>query len=694
MRPNAPPNSPDHDDGIIVPVDFTPLDGKHRGDGPRLSPVRIAVGIALAGFVGAGWFVLTARSVFFDVSPPGIADIELDGNLAMRIGPRYLMREGPVQLSVRAPGYYDYAGELTISEQQAQTFALELTPLPGFLNLDTGAVTDAEVFIDGESIGRTPLSRLEVAAGEHTITVRKDRFEEFSTDLSVEGRSQEQALSVELLPAWANLSFSTTPPGATVTIDGIEVGTTPLRTEVLEGQHELIVKLPAHKAWTSSVRVTARADQTLTPIELEPADGLVMLRSTPGNASVTVDGVYRGLTPLELSLPPGKSHRLTFFLNGYQEATRQLSTSAEEESSVSVTLEPILSKVRISATPPDADLYVNGVLKGKASQEVELLAASQTIEVRKDGYVPYTTTFISRPGLEQELNIHLLTLEEQRVASIRPEISVNGQTLKLIYPGNFTMGASRREAGRQANEVLRNVRLTKPFYMSVTEVSNAQYAKFNADHLSGVVQGQTLSNPNQPVVRVTWEQAARYCNWLSQQEGLPTFYVFTGDAVTSFNSNSTGYRLPTEAEWEWAARVDGDPASLLRFPWGAELPPPANQGNYADITAGNFLGRVLMNYDDGFAVSSPVASFAPNNSGFYDIGGNVAEWVHDYYGAGGLAGGDSEVDPLGPNVGTYHVIRGSSWAHGSVTELRLSFRDYNNTARDDVGFRVARYLGD
>lgn len=694
MRDNAPHTPPDQDDGIIVPVDFTPLDGKRRDHGLRLSPVRIAVGAALLGFVGAGWFVLTARSVFFDITPPGIADVELDGNFAVRIGPRYLMREGPVQLTVSAEGYYEYSGELVITEQQAQTFALELTPLPGFLDLDTGAVTDAEVIVDGEVVGRTPLSRIELAAGEHTMLVRKERYKDLETTVVVEGRSQEQALSLELEPAWANLSFTSNPPGAIVTVDGEELGATPLTAEVLEGKREVMVKLPAHKAWTSSLRVTAGQDQNLPPIELEPADGLVMLRTTPANASVTVNGTYRGLTPLELELPPGEAHRITFFLNGYQEATRTVRTSAEEESSLNVTLEPILSKVRISANPPDAELYVNGVFKGPASQEVELLAASQTIEVRKEGYVPYTTTFISRPGLQQELNIELMTLEQQRLASIKPEIVVNGQTLKLIYPGNFTMGASRREAGRQANEVLRNVRLTKPFYMSTTEVTNAQFAAFDPNHLSGAVQGQTLSNPNQPVVRVSWEQAARYCNWLSQQEGLTPFYEFSGDNYVGFNPNSNGYRLPTEAEWEWVARVDGDPASLLRFPWGAELPPPPNQGNYADITAGNFLGRILNNYDDGFAVSAPVASFPPNANGFYDMGGNVAEWVHDFYGAGGLAGNQAETDPLGPTSGTYHVIRGSSWAHGTVTELRLSFRDYNNMPRDDVGFRVARYLGD
>lgn len=681
------------DDEPIVPVDFTPLGAQRHRAGLKLSPVRIAIGASLATAAATSWFVLTAKSVFFDVTPI-LSEVSVDG-LAVRVGPRYLMRAGAADVNIAAAGYYPFTGTLDIDEAQAQTFAIELVPLPGFLDLDTGTVTGAKVSVDGEPVGTTPLQQLELAAGEHTLSIRKDRYEAIDTTVMIEGRSQSQAMSLELLPAWANVSFTTTPPGATVTIDGTDVGQTPLTSEVLAGTHEVLVKLPAHKAWTDKLAVTARSDQTLPPITLEPADGLVLLRSTPSNASVTVGGVYQGQTPLELTLKPEQNHQLVFFLNGYQEARRQVRTSPDEESAVSVTLEPILSSVQISATPADAELFINGAPRGNANQSIELLAASQTIEVRRDGYVPYTTTFISRPGFEQQLSVTLKSLEQQRIESIKPEIVANGQTLKLIYPGSFTMGASRREAGRQANEVIRNVNLTKPFYLSVTEVSNAQFAAFDAEHTSGVVEGRTLSNPTQPVVRVTWTQAALYCNWLSTQEGLPPYYqVDAANAVTGFNPDSTGYRLPTEAEWEWAARVDGEPSSLLRFPWGAELPPPENHGNYADISAASFLGRILPNYNDGFMGSAPVASFAPNSNGFFDMGGNVAEWVHDYYGSSGVVGDTQETNPLGPTSGTYHVIRGSSWAHSTVTELRLSFRDYYDGSRDDVGFRVARYLGE
>ena len=126
-------------------------------------------------------------------------------------------------------------------------------------------------------------------------------------------------------------------------------------------------------------------------------------------------------------------------------------------------------------------------------------------------------------------------------------------------------------------------------------------------------------------------------------------------------------------------------------PWGQAMPPGRKSGNFADRSAAVLLGRIIDNYEDGFVVSAPVGSFAANAKGLFDLGGNVAEWTHDFYDIAVSAGQKTAVDPLGPLSGEFHVIRGSSWAHGTVTELRLSFRDYGSKARDDVGFRLARY---
>jgi formylglycine-generating enzyme required for sulfatase activity len=99
---------------------------------------------------------------------------------------------------------------------------------------------------------------------------------------------------------------------------------------------------------------------------------------------------------------------------------------------------------------------------------------------------------------------------------------------------------------------------------------------------------------------------------------------------------------------------------------------------------------VLPDYDDGYAATAPVGSFAAGPSGFFDLGGNVAEWTHDLYTVQ-PASSAVAVDPLAGGAGGLRVIRGSSWRNAAVTELRVAYRDYGDGKRNDLGFRIARY---
>ena len=196
---------------------------------------------------------------------------------------------------------------------------------------------------------------------------------------------------------------------------------------------------------------------------------------------------------------------------------------------------------------------------------------------------------------------------------------------------------------------------------------------------------------DQPAVNLAWEEAALFCNWLSEKEGLPSFYQIQDGKVTRFDWQSHGYRLPTEAEWAWAAKIDSEGKAVV-FPWENDLYPPTEAvANYAYNSAFSFLPFTIANYNDNYAVSANIGSFSPNIKSLYNMSDNVAEWVNDYYEVR-LHRGDPMVDPTGAESGNRHVIRGASWALGSRTELRLSFREAGSGGRADVGFRLARYV--
>jgi formylglycine-generating enzyme required for sulfatase activity len=174
-------------------------------------------------------------------------------------------------------------------------------------------------------------------------------------------------------------------------------------------------------------------------------------------------------------------------------------------------------------------------------------------------------------------------------------------------------------------------------------------------------------------------------------ERLPPAYVEQEGKLLSSSPLTSGYRLPTEAEWEYCARFTPDRGAVLIYPWGNAFPPADKAVNIADVSARDMLPGFFDTYEDGYPVSAPPGSFAAGALGISDLAGNVAEWCHDYYSIYSYAPGQRYQDPAGATEGKHHLIRGSSWKHASISALRSAFRDYSSDKRSDVGFRVCRY---
>ena len=673
----------------VEPIDLEPSFEKPPtlGRGPRVPALWFLASLAVVGLVAA--YIFSSRPVSIEITPSPdrmnvegtVLDFELRG--------RYLLRPGNYRVVAEKAGYRKLEKDIEVGRDAEAIFRFALEKLPGLLSVSTKPDVAASVLVDGQGVGSTPLPQIELSAGEHEVVVRAERYREFQTRVVIEGQGALATLEVELVPLFALVTFVSEPVGATVRVGQESYGPTPVTVELPEGEHGYEALLPARKSQRGRIRVVGGEPLTVAIGALSPADGLLSVSSRPDAASIIMDGVYRGLTPIEIPLTPGAPHLLSVSREGYETETREIEVAAGSREALRVDLAPRLGEIEVVADPPDATLFVNGERRGAARQVLRLPAVAHRIEIRKEGYESFTVEITPRPDFPQTIEATLVNFAARKeTEAAKPRVSTpSSHELVLVKPRRFQMGASRREPGRRANEGLREVEITRAFYIGTREVTNREFREFRAAHRSGAVSGHSLEVDHHPVVRVTWEDAAAYCNWLSEREALAPAYVASGGSYALASPPTTGYRLPTEAEWELSARYAAGAGT--KYPWGESLPVPPASGNFADLSAEGMVATTIPSFDDSFPATAPVDGFAANALGIYNLGGNVAEWVSDHYEMSPAA---SATDPIGPAAGEFHVIRGASYLHGSVTQLRLTFRDYGKEPRPDVGFRIARWV--
>lgn len=889
-------------------------------------------------------YLFSVRAVQFDVTPSH-AEVTVAGLPAPRIGGRWLMLAGEHRVLARAEGYRVLDQRVRITGEPHQSHALVLKPLPGKLAITVTPNLQAEMLVDSIAVGAVPGLIEEVEAGLREITVRAPRHLDFNTRMEITGKGQTQTLSATLLPAWAKFSIASEPAGARVLSGSELLGVTPLRAELLQGARQINVELKGYKPWSRRVEVVAGQPVNIPDVRLQKDDGYFVVTSVPSDAAITVDGVFKGETPVRFAVTPDSKHSLAAMKTGFLPARGRHGVGSGEELRIPLELTPELAVLELVTTPSDAELLVDGVARGSANQRLELPTHEHEIIVRKPGFATYRTQLTPRKGVIKRVQIRLKTAEEMArleapdpvpapaapaggVAPSRPasatgaasplppqwspeaqrnadlmmaelmrvrptagalglpapghrytyegrilgvdctdwtvqEIRDNGdvisrcgeytlqtsaahdhnalrmvrdngeveiefepsaQALRLPLTvgkrwsgqyrvslrelgeslearaeceveaegpvevpagaipalriactdhlrvgtrrvvsrstrwyapslGIFVKGVNGEDPGRwnfaltglgdaqgvgpwqatppaaganasaaaatpttqqtdlpavpaeggtlrsSLGQELRlmpradfrmgkaRVQLARAYYLGLREVSNAEYRRFNSAHVSRGAEGQDLDGEHLPVVNLSWEGAAAYCNWLSRRESLPPFYQIRFGRVIGIHPEAVGYRLPTEAEWDFAARIPPE-GEAQDFAWLGAFPPRGRTGNYADEAAQGFLPKVIGGYQDGFAAAAPVGSFPANLRGLHDMAGNVSEWVHDFHGE--LPAGDVR-DPLGPPDGRAHVVRGSSWAHATAAELRLDFREAAASPRRDLGFRLARY---
>jgi formylglycine-generating enzyme required for sulfatase activity len=648
-------------------------------------------------FVRACWVLLLLVVAYVALSSkvavktlPAGADVAMEPRWMSpgRAG-RFFLLPGHYDFVVAAPGYESAQGSLDVEFMERKNLSVQLQEKPGRLGFDLPAGVAGELWIDGELAAKLDALPIPLAKGVHEFRIVTSLYQEFSGSVDVMGRDELQIIAPDLAAEWGSFAVATQPAGAEIFLGEQLLGTTPATVDVPAGQHELELRLQGYSGVRKPINAVAGAVEMLPIIEMQQIGASIQVITQPAGATVNLSGKFQGVTPVTIEAPLNQLLSVVIAKPGYESVTREVSVAENQPVGLDVALKPLSGIVSVEVSPADAELIVDGKNVGSANRELTLTALQHEIEIRKEGFQSWASRITPTPGVPQRIDVSLLSDSQARLASLpgRMTSSLN-QEFALVKPGELMLGSRSNASGRRANEVVRNVTLQRPFYIGLTEVTNREFLTFNNGHSSATDEFAELDAPNRPVVMLTWNEAAAFCNWLSDQEGLERAYSMRGGKLTLADPLNGGYRLPTEAEWAWVARYGGG-AGERRFPWGSAMPPIANSGNFADTAAIEKVPNVLLGYDDGYALTADVGTFAPNALGAFDLGGNVAEWVNDNYSS--AATSELQIDPVGPSQGQYHVIRGSSWRHSSVGDLRLAARDFGVTARMDVGFRLARY---
>jgi sulfatase modifying factor 1 len=281
-----------------------------------------------------------------------------------------------------------------------------------------------------------------------------------------------------------------------------------------------------------------------------------------------------------------------------------------------------------------------------------------------------------------------------------------GMKMTLVPPGEFAMGHSGSSKGLKAlDSPAHTVKLTRPFYMGTYHVTRGQFKKFadaasylttaEADGKGGMGYIRDSADPlpfaqrkdfswhntgmpdetdDHPVVNVSWHDAVAFCKWLSAREGKQ-------------------YRLPTEAQWEYAARA----GTTTTFYFGDEVQDVVKFGNLADGALTKKFPRITwtLKGSDGYAFTAPVGSYRPNQFGLYDMIGNAWQWCADWYGKDYYKDPAAGVDPCGPDDGIKRVVRGGSWQEQQYMS-NSAFRGHlpSGFSAFDDGFRVVLLISD
>jgi formylglycine-generating enzyme required for sulfatase activity/serine/threonine protein kinase len=575
-------------------------------------------------------------------SKPSEADVYIDGN---KIGKTPLVLEkvikGKQNIEVRKQGFNAWKNTIEIKAAETAKVEVDLLTVFGSLNI-TSDPSEVLVSIDGKNVGQTPLQLNKIRKGKVKISIDKEGFDEWEQEIMIEP-SKVFEVNAVLVSSFGSLKIETTPDGAQVSIDGKNVGQTPLQlNEVKRGKVKISIDKEGFDVWEHEIMVEASKVSEVNAV-LVSSFGSLKVETTPDGAQVYIDGKNVGQTPLQLNEVKRGKVKIIVYKKGFDVWEQEIMIEPSKVSEVNAVLVSSFGSLKVETTPDGAQVYIDGKKQGESPLELkELKKGSHEVVFKKEGYKDFSQSIEVLGGQQVALQSSL------SIAGTGMKITNSiGMEFVYIKPGTFMRGSPNNEKDRDSDEIQHQVTLTKGYYMGVTEVTQGQWKAIMGSNPSGF----SSCGDDCPVEGVTYDDVKEFIQRLNDKEGI------------------IKYRLPTEAEWEYACRA----GSTARFTFGDS---ESELSGYAwhSANSGTKTHRVAMK--------------KPNGWGLYDMHGNVWEWVSDWYGD---YPSDSVIDPIGPSSGSHRINRGGSWNRGA-SFCRSADRDRFNPGSRIIhlGFRLAR----
>ena len=526
--------------------------------------------------------------------------------------------------------YHEESGSVTVNDKTVVN--KQLRPAFGYLDISSTPEQGANVWVDGDLVGVTPIKTDKLASGTHTVRVMKDMYKMKEQSFVVtDGQTTNAVLSMSA--NFVNVTVNTDSQ-SDIYVDDEYKGKGKWTGRLSDGAHIFEARKTNHRASGKTIELALGETKTITLDAPTPINGTIDVDSSPMGATIYIDGKHYGETPNYISDILIGEHELKLTKQGCASVTKTITIKEGETLSVNEKLQTG-KEISISTGRSGDKIYVDGNYLGVSPIATNLSYGNHEIKAERDGKTVSKTINVTQSGGDSSVK---LTFGNQT-------FTVNGVsfTMIVVKGGTFQMGATSSHADNDEKPV-HNVTLSD-YYIGETEVTQ---------ELWQAVMGKNPSyskGNKKPVEQVSWNDCQEFIKKLNQLTGK-------------------NFRLPTEAEWEYAARG-------------------GNKSLDYKYSGSGIVGSIAWCDGNSGSKTHDVKTKQANELGIYDMSGNVWEWCQDWYDSGYYSSSPVN-NPTGPTSGSRRVSRGGSWNYGAEC-CRVSYRDNCDPDRnyDYLGLRLS-----